>query len=67
MNQPKKELGQHWLHDKRILQSIVAAAELSKTDTVLEIGPGKGTLTELLQLHAKSLIALEFDQELIRE
>ena len=43
-----KSLGQNFLHDGNQLRRIVEAAELSKTDRVLEIGPGLGPLTELL-------------------
>ena len=43
-----KSLGQNFLHDANQLQKIVEAAELSKTDKILEIGPGLGPLTELL-------------------
>ena len=43
-----KSLGQNFLHDANQLRRIVAAAELSKADRVLEIGPGLGPLTELL-------------------
>ena len=43
-----KSLGQNFLHDGNQLQRIADAAELSKTDKVLEIGPGLGPLTELL-------------------
>lgn len=61
---PKKSLGQHWLHDEATLLAITQAAEVSKGDTVLEIGPGLGTLTELLTNQAKQVIAVEFDSQL---
>ncbi|MEK7096297.1 MAG: rRNA adenine N-6-methyltransferase family protein, partial [Patescibacteria group bacterium] len=48
MSAPKKSLGQHWLHDEATLNYICDAAELVPTDTVLEIGPGTGTLTKKL-------------------
>lgn len=63
----KKELGQHWLHDNDILQQIVAAGTVSTGDTVLEIGPGKGTLTQMLADTGADVRALEFDQDLITE
>ena len=44
----KKSLGQNFLNDPQILEEILAAAELKPTDTVLEIGPGKGALTAAL-------------------
>ncbi|MEO8395366.1 MAG: rRNA adenine N-6-methyltransferase family protein, partial [Chloroflexota bacterium] len=45
---PKKSLGQNFVQDPHALEKIVAAAELSPDDTVLEIGPGTGALTEQL-------------------
>jgi hypothetical protein len=44
MAAPKKSLGQHWLRDRMILSGIAEAAEITPLDTVLEIGPGLGTL-----------------------
>ncbi len=64
---PKKELGQHWLTDRFILGKIADAADISTTDTVLEIGPGPGTLTSELLSRAKNLVAVEFDEELARK
>lgn len=61
---PKKSLGQHWLHDEASLQAMCDAVSLSPDDTVLEIGPGLGTLTELLTAQAKHVIAVEFDEKL---
>ncbi len=62
---PKKSLGQHFLTDETHLSRIVAAADLTSTDTVLEIGPGPGTLTRLLARKAGRLIAVELDHRLI--
>lgn len=64
---PKKSLGQHWLDDPTSLQAMCDAAEVTATDTVLEIGPGLGTLTELLVEQAREVIAVEFDECLARE
>ncbi|MEK7194671.1 MAG: 16S rRNA (adenine(1518)-N(6)/adenine(1519)-N(6))-dimethyltransferase RsmA [Patescibacteria group bacterium] len=61
----KKSLGQNFLKNPRILDSIVAAAELSKSETVLEIGPGTGFLTERLSIAAGRVVAVEKDQRLI--
>lgn len=61
---PRKELGQHWLHDREILAAIADEANLSKEDTVLEIGPGLGTLTSELLRQAGRVVAVEFDNEL---
>jgi 16S rRNA (adenine1518-N6/adenine1519-N6)-dimethyltransferase len=61
---PKKSLGQHWLHDERSLQAMCRAARVESTDVVLEIGPGLGTLTQLLTEQAKEVVAVEFDHNL---
>jgi 16S rRNA (adenine1518-N6/adenine1519-N6)-dimethyltransferase len=58
---PRKSLGQHWLNDDEALQAMCTAAAVSDTDTVLEIGPGLGTLTKRLLPAAKRVIAVEFD------
>ncbi|HEX4683098.1 MAG TPA: 16S rRNA (adenine(1518)-N(6)/adenine(1519)-N(6))-dimethyltransferase RsmA [Gemmatimonadaceae bacterium] len=60
----RKSLGQHFLNDKRILQRIVDALELSGDEIVIEIGPGRGSLTELLVPRARSLILIEYDRML---
>ncbi len=60
----KKSLGQHWLSDPATLQYICDVGEVSGEDTVLEIGPGTGTLTKLLVQKAKQVIAVEFDAQL---
>lgn len=64
---PKKSLGQHWLRDEEALRAICDAADIRADDTVLEIGPGLGTLTELLVERADRVIAVEFDEELATE
>ncbi len=64
---PNKSLGQHWLKDRLILEAIADCAELSKTDTVLEIGPGLGTLTSVLLQKAGQVVAVEFDEALARK
>ncbi len=63
---PKKSLGQHWLYDEASLDAVLEAAEIGPGDTVLEIGPGLGTLTTKLVGRAKQVIAVEFDPELAR-
>jgi 16S rRNA (adenine1518-N6/adenine1519-N6)-dimethyltransferase len=60
-----KSLGQNFLHDANQLQKIVEAAELSKADKVLEIGPGLGPLTELLLEKAGEVLAIEMDLRLV--
>ena len=61
---PKKSLGQHWLNDPDSLEAMCQAADITPDDTVLEIGPGLGTLTQLLVLRAREVIAVEFDESL---
>jgi 16S rRNA (adenine1518-N6/adenine1519-N6)-dimethyltransferase len=63
----KKSLGQHWLHDEASLLAMCEAARLQEDDVVLEIGPGPGTLTQLLAEGANQVIAVEFDEKLARE
>ena len=60
-----KSLGQNFLHDGNQLRRIVEAAELSKADKVLEIGPGLGPLTELLLEKAGEVLAIEKDARLV--
>lgn len=60
-----KSLGQNFLHDGNQLRRIIEAAELSKADKVLEIGPGLGPLTELLFKHAGEVLAIEKDARLV--
>lgn len=64
---PKKELGQHWLKDQFILSEIIDSAQIRSDDTVLEIGPGLGTLTSGLLNAAHHVVAVEFDPELARK
>ncbi len=61
---PKKSLGQHWLHDERTLEAICDAADVQAGDTVLEVGPGLGTLTKRLLLRGATVTAVEFDDNL---
>ncbi len=62
-----KSLGQHWLKDRTTLAQIADYADLNKNDTVLEIGPGQGTLTSELLRRAGKVVAVEFDPELARK
>ena len=64
MDAPKKSLGQHWLHDEAILAAIADCAEVRRGDTVLEVGPGLGTLTRELLSRGASVTAVEFDEKL---
>lgn len=60
----KKSLGQHFLVDTSVLQTIVEAAELSEEDTVIEVGPGLGILTVELVRNAGNVVAVELDAKL---
>jgi 16S rRNA (adenine1518-N6/adenine1519-N6)-dimethyltransferase len=62
---PKKSLGQHWLDDSASLEAMAESAEVSQGDTVLEIGPGLGSLTEILVNKSAEVLALEFDESLV--
>ena len=61
----QKKYGQNFLVDTNILEGIVNAAEITKDDVVLEIGPGMGSLTQYLLETAKEVIAVEVDKMLI--
>ena len=63
--QPKRALGQNFLHDPGALQKIVATAELAPDETVLEVGAGTGTLTQILVGAAAQVIAVETDGRLL--
>ncbi len=63
--EPKKSLGQNFLHDEGLLAKIAAAAELSFDDDVLEVGPGLGALTRHLCRRARRVVAVELDQRLL--
>lgn len=60
----KKSMGQNFLKSAQAIRDIIGAGELSKNDTVLEIGPGKGALTEALLETGATVIAIEKDREL---
>lgn len=61
---PNKQLGQHWLYDGATLSHICDLAELKPSDTVLEVGPGLGTLTSKLVKRTEHVIAVELDKTL---
>jgi 16S rRNA (adenine1518-N6/adenine1519-N6)-dimethyltransferase len=64
---PNKSLGQHWLTDREVLNHIANQANLTANDTVLEIGPGLGTLTSVLLASAGQVIAVEFDESVAKK
>ena len=61
----QKKFGQNFLVDNHVLEKIVRAADITKEDFVLEIGPGIGTLTQYLCQSAGSVVAVEIDKKLI--
>ena len=61
-----KSLGQNFLQDDAALESIVAAAEIQKSDVALEIGPGLGSLTRHLAVAARDVVAVELDGRLLQ-
>jgi len=61
----QKKFGQNFLIDPHVLNKIIHAAEITQEDLVLEIGPGIGTMTQYLCEHAKKVIAVEIDSNLI--
>ncbi len=60
----KKQFGQHWLRNERVLDRIVTAAQIVPTDRILEIGPGTGILTRRLIDMASAVVAVEIDRDL---
>ena len=65
-HQARKRFGQHWLTDAAVLDRIVAAAAIEPGEHLLEVGPGRGALTErLLATPAASLLAIELDRDLV--
>ncbi len=63
----KKRLGQNFLINGEIISDIIDFAQIDPDDTILEIGPGVGFVTEQLIKHAKKVIAVELDEEAIKE
>lgn len=61
----QKKFGQNFLIDGHVLDKIIAAAEVTKEDCVVEIGPGIGTLTQYLAEAARNVISIEIDKMLI--
>ena len=61
----KKSLGQNFLQDETVINRIVDALDLRKDETVVEIGPGRGALTQRLLADAGHVVAVEFDREMI--
>lgn len=64
---PRKQFGQHWLKNENVLNQIIIAAQLKKSDRVLEIGPGLGVLTERIFPYVDKLLAVEIDRDLCKK
>jgi len=64
---PKKSLGQNFLKDADIVRKIIASVNLKADETIVEIGPGEGALTEELGRNCKKVIALEIDKHLVEK
>ena len=62
---PRKRLGQHFLVDRAVLERIADALAPTADDVVIEIGPGRGALTDLLVRRAKRVVAIELDRDLV--
>ena len=61
----QKKFGQNFLIDTHVLDKIISAAEITKDDLVVEIGPGIGTMTQYLACAAREVVAIEIDKMLI--
>lgn len=66
-HRPRKRFGQHFLADARALDRIVEALAPERSDTVVEIGPGRGALTVRLSVACRRLVAIEIDRDLVRQ
>lgn len=65
--QPRKRFSQHWLRSEKVLDDILAAAEIKAGDRILEIGPGTGVLTRRLLNVAEAVVAVEIDRDLCQQ
>ena len=66
IHKAKKSLGQNFLKSEMALKKIIEAGEIKPDDIILEIGPGKGVLTEKLLERAGLVVAIEKDRELFK-
>lgn len=68
MKKPRRQLlSQNFLHDRKLVAKLVRRSSIGKTDTVLEIGPGKGIITEALLEKAMRVVAVEIDSRLFEK
>jgi len=63
----KKRLGQYFIFDRNMLNKILNCSDVTTNDTVIEIGPGLGTLTNIMADRVKKVIAIEYDKKLINK
>lgn len=61
---PLKSLGQNFLINQSVIENIIEAAEISESDCILEVGPGRGALTNIIAERTKKLVVVEFDHAL---
>jgi len=61
---PKRDLGQHFLTDRAVLEKIIESSDLGKDDVVIEVGPGVGVLTKELSKRVKKVYAVEIDMKI---
>ena len=66
-HQPRKRFGQNFLHDERVIDNIIKAVSPQATDTLVEIGPGQGALTDALVANAKHITLIEIDRDLVEQ
>lgn len=66
-HQPRKRFGQNFLHDESIIDKIIQAISAKATDTIVEIGPGQGALTDALVDKAKHITLIEIDRDLVKQ
>jgi 16S rRNA (adenine1518-N6/adenine1519-N6)-dimethyltransferase len=64
MHRPRKRFGQNFLHDQHVLDRIIAAADFTENDRILEVGPGPGALTSRLLATGLPVLAVEIDRDL---
>src|SRR4051794_38207131 len=62
--EPRHRFGQNFMIDQNLVRLVAEAGQLSDVDTVIEVGPGTGTLTEELLARAGKVIAIEIDRDL---
>ena len=67
MHRHKKKLGQHFIHDKNLINKIVRYIAPMSSDEIIEIGPGNGALSYIISKDVKKLILIEKDTDLISE